>query len=461
MSEQMAGNAQSDGPTAPDLFQRLWEMEDELGLHARQIDGVGYWRLFRFELGRLLSAPEQPNAPPPLDLPARFSRLLQSEIRAASAPAWGPAATIVAPFHRKTRQGGRVVDRFLGDVLAEQRLGPFLVLENLLAADRLAAEPGRQVSFIDKGAALSMARGWAGHRRLLDEARREHGAIDASHRRLFARPYPLSAERMAQRVRHFQERRRDLSARLKRTGAGRLFVAYHEPVLLAAARDAGLQVIEVQHGAVSRYSLQYHHPGRPAVPYFADQLWLFGDYWRAAVELPANCRAVVAGSDLPPKAAKTPRLAVASSHLPNDGRLFETVVRAARAAPHWSFVFRPHPQERFEDYEARLANARPANLRLSPMEENVHTLLAGADVQIGVSSTTLFEGMALGARTIILDLPGAEMMSEVIQAGDAVLAEAGADLTGLLSAAPKARKAEAYFSPRVSPGELLQLAGDR
>lgn len=94
-------------------------------------------------------------------------------------------------------------------------------------------------------------------------------------------------------------------------------------------------------------------------------------------------------------------------------------------------------------------SALPVNLRISPTTEEFYTLLAGADVQIGVGSTGLFEGMALGARTIVLNLFGAERMEAVLASGEAVLAHSGEEIAALLNGAPAARDTSKYYAPPV------------
>jgi len=70
-------------------------------------------------------------------------------------------------------------------------------------------------------------------------------------------------------------------------------------------------------------------------------------------------------------------------------------------------------------------------------------------VQIGVYSTSLFEGMALGARTILVDLPGIESMTGVLEAGEASLARNGAEIAAALGVAPMVVDTSRYYAPPV------------
>lgn len=449
-----------------EVCERIWDIEARYGLFERRIAGLQYWPLFRADLGYLHQVANETSqaGKPSLRMAERLGRLVRSELRAASSPSWTAANSVVVPFHRKAIVSGEVTDRYLGPILAEPKLGPFLALEILLADQRLAPEEGLAVSYLDQGATWVMARGFFEHRALLDEARREHAVLEAAHQQAFGQPYPLTARRMAQRVSHFRLKTAHFKRKLARTGARRVFLPYHDPALIAGAKGAGMTVVEVQHGAITRYSLQHHYPTSPVVDYSADQLWLFGPRWMDSLQLPGNTRPVVAGYGVVDSLRRrsTPRVAksaLINSHLPNDGRLFEQIVATAAAMPDWSFVFRAHPQEDIASYHRKLAQTSLSNLRLSSPREDVYDLLASAETQIGVCSTTLFEGMALGLRTIVMDLPGSQMLDDAVAAGDAVRVAPGTSLSALLGAAPVSQLADGYYASPISGEEMLAQLG--
>lgn len=133
-------------------------------------------------------------------------------------------------------------------------------------------------------------------------------------------------------------------------------------------------------------------------------------------------------------------------------------MRVASEAPDWTFVFKPHPLEDVGIYRGRMHafGKPPSNLSIVSPGVDAYELMLTASVQIGVCSTTLFEGMALGCRTIILQLPGWEAMTDVIDNGDALLVSDFQDLKGALASAPTAHSPERYYSPPAP--DLFQLA---
>ncbi|ODR97413.1 hypothetical protein AUC69_12440 [Methyloceanibacter superfactus] len=213
---------------------------------------------------------------------------------------------------------------------------------------------------------------------------------------------------------------------------------------LEGARAQGAHVIELQHGIISPFHLGYSWPGRPQVPYSPDELWCFGKFWPESTPLPAKTSSRVIGApyvyELAAKAVgpRDEKIVVFTSQGVVGQQLFGMALEAARRRPDLQIVFRLHPSEILEQYEDSLRGCDdvPSNFSLSHRDPNIFALLATAAIQVGAFSTTLFEGMSLGTRTIVVDLPGAEYMRPVIGKGDALLVR---DVDELVSALDRAR----------------------
>lgn len=224
-------------------------------------------------------------------------------------------------------------------------------------------------------------------------------------------------------------------------------VGYFHQHIVGAARDLGIRVVELQHGVISPYHLGYSYPGRPEVADQPDELWCFGSYWTDVADLPAGMKAEVVGasfiSPLSPAelAAKDPRLVVFLSQGTIGPALLEYAGALASARPDLDVAFHLHPSERSTDY------VLPAGVRLST--DNTLAVLASATYQVGVSTTALFEGMLLGCRTAVADLPGHEYLAPTIARGDSVLISSPDALAPALDTLPRASEPSAYYaSPR-------------
>ncbi|WP_328335136.1 hypothetical protein OHA70_15830 [Kribbella sp. NBC_00382] len=223
-------------------------------------------------------------------------------------------------------------------------------------------------------------------------------------------------------------------------------VAYFHQHIVGAARDLGIRVVELQHGAISPYHLGYSYPGRPDVADQPDELWCFGSYWTDVAELPAGMKAEVAGasfiSPLSPDelAAKDPRLVVFLSQGTTGPALLSYAAELAAARPDLDVAFHLHPSERSTDY------VLPDGVRLSA--GNTLAVLAAATYQVGVSTTALFEGMLLGCRTAVANLPGHEYLDPTIARGDSVLIPTPDALAPALDSLPRASSPTSYYAPK-------------
>jgi hypothetical protein len=230
-------------------------------------------------------------------------------------------------------------------------------------------------------------------------------------------------------------------------------VAYFHQHIVAAARDLGIKVVELQHGAISPYHLGYSYPGRPVVPGQPDELWCLGRYWAETVEFPAGMTTKVTGAPFIRRltdaeaARKDPRLVVVASQGTIGPRLWDVARETAQLRRDLEFVFRLHPSERLADYRGTVP---PPNLRLSAgSEESTLELLASAGQQVGVSTTALFEGMVLGCRTAVAALPGWEYLEPVVTRGDALVVRDATELAARVTSAPICHDSSAYYAPPV------------
>jgi hypothetical protein len=282
------------------------------------------------------------------------------------------------------------------------------------------------------------------------DAERAAAVTDALERRTGAR-MPLAGVVARELTKHHRLRAL-YRALLRRHGIRTVYlvVSYFQQHVTGAAKDLGLPVVELQHGAITPYHLGYSYPGRPEVPGSPDQLWCFGSYWAETVDLPAGTSTEVVGAPfIRPltEAAKDPHLVVVASQGTIGAQLLPVARTLAELRPELQVVFRPHPSEHLSDYLASPAAADPpANLRITDAESTL-SLQTRATYQVGVSTTALFEGMVLGCRTAVAKLPGWEYLQPAVERGDALLAADGAELARRLDDAPPCHDTTAYYAP--------------
>lgn len=450
------------------VCEAIWEIETELGLIERQVRGIYFWRLARWETCRVLAERIEgllaPGKPAPPASPNRLGHEIAALKKRFACASWreaGAVDTVVVPFPRKHLRDGVPVDIHTQAVFDEPAFGKVLVLERTDARQHIASGERVFVTGRDRyrqEAVIHSLAATPAYAVAFIPVVRE---LDAAVQRRLGLPFPLSAESLALRTALFAANREIFRDRLLHARPKRFFAAWQDQAMFAAAHDLGIETVEIQHAAISIYNPHYHFPGGVA-PYFADRFLVFAPYWRECVSLPANTRASVVGSTnmaaLRARAgARESRRLIVPSQGPTYWPLFDSVLAAARQAPDWEFIFRPHPRENFDDYRSRMSSQEaPDNLRLSPPDEDLYDLMTTAEVQVGLASTALFEGMTLGCRTIVFQSPIVASMEPVLARGDALLAANAADILQGLRTAPATRTPEQYYAPPVPVLDALR-----
>ncbi|WP_254823080.1 hypothetical protein [Haloglomus halophilum] len=229
-------------------------------------------------------------------------------------------------------------------------------------------------------------------------------------------------------------------------------VWYTKPTFVEVCREEGVPVAELQHGVMSPYHLGYAYPdsdapgwtGSPSV--FPDYLLSWGEHWADLCPLPLPAERVLPvgypelerGRERYAETRTRDRVTFISQGTAGV-RLSRVACEVAdRLADRADgpgdgpeLVYKLHPSEydRWRDRTPWLVDAHEAGrLRVvADPSADLYELFATSRAQVGVYSTALFEGLAFGCETLLVDLPGVAYMDRLVEAGAAtVLPDAAA-----------------------------------
>jgi len=197
--------------------------------------------------------------------------------------------------------------------------------------------------------------------------------------------------------------------------------------LVAAAKNLGIRVTEVQHSVTSRYHMGYGYPGASArsIDYLPDRFLAWTRVGRYLADLPCQVEAIAppwTRSGLSPGTVKEERLMVVLSQPVIARRLAKALLDRSQQLLPYRLVVKPHPAE-LADPRLRQVFEPLRELRNVTITESsdLRKLLSRAEYQVGVYSTALYEGIHLGCRTLLIPLPGIEHMSHLLPSGEATL----------------------------------------
>ena len=192
-------------------------------------------------------------------------------------------------------------------------------------------------------------------------------------------------------------------------------------IYVEACRKLRIPIIEIQHGTTSDYHLAYSYPEGASKETFPDYFLNFGVFWDKAVHLPISpARIFTLGypaieSKLGMVSEKKKQVVFVSQKTIS-GNLWGFAVKLLeKLPPDWRIIYKLHPAESY-DLMKPYCDERSARIEVVGVDgRSLHALLAESPIQIGVYSTAVYEGIAMGCRTYLLSLPGVEYMKYLIE----------------------------------------------
>jgi hypothetical protein len=436
-----------------ELCEAVWEAEQKLGLLVWETRGVRLWEAARmpayYAIARAAGVLETPAVQLEAGLRPRVNKAIEL-VRAGVmqhplSPATPPKLdALVFESGRAYPIDGRMLCPYTFALSSElTRKGQQLLLVSHRAPGQPEKSPDPRRRRLE---ALELARavvGRAGAALLDRKALIQIAALDAQLERRIGKPIstgPVLAPVLAKFLLDRAFYRRVLA--VHRPEVVYCVVAYAGPApLLAAAREAGIRSVELQHGVISRYHLGYSYPGVDfaKLAYFPDQLWSWGEPWDTLMDVPVpEARRVPYGfryfeheasryRDLP----RAPKRVMVISQGTIGRELSELVLRLwpRLASAGCTLDYKLHPSEkaRWRQYPALVALSELPNVTIRT-EGNLYELMARCEWQLGVYSTALYEGHALGLKTALARLPGIEYMDRWFERGAAIDAQALPDV---------------------------------
>ena len=451
------------------ICERIFALEAKHGLLDLQVDGVKIWQYKRMHIyHRIIASCGVVDYPPPLQRNwlsvlrslwnSMVSILLHSPFRYR-----GKIDYLIFDHARPKILDGIPVDiytHFLIEQLKKQGQR-ILVIEGPYQGTHIrpASPERRRLEAINF---RSLFDGLLGRNLCSREGLRQAEALNVLVRETFAvnldlRPiFRAAVPRFHSNVRSYSK----LLARLQPKSIYLVNGYSHFAPLMYAARQAGISTVEIQHGVISRYHLGYSYPGRLALDYFADYLELWGGYWAEIEEIPLPRERIITRGFPYFHYMKKSHAAVRRrqnqvlifSQTIIGSRLAEQVLQAIEpgSTEELKIVYKLHPSEYliWRNYPALVRLAQMPNVEIIDRDCDVYRLYAESEYQLGVFSTAIFEGIAMGCKTILFNLPGVEYMEQLAERGLIVYFTEGSSLSQNLKAAdslPLLQRCEEFF----------------
>lgn len=205
-----------------------------------------------------------------------------------------------------------------------------------------------------------------------------------------------------------------------------LVISYEYPSLVKAAKDLDIEVIEMQHGAFSKYHLGYSYNSLRDIDYFPDKFLAWNEFWRDidALPIPKNDIEIYPFEYQNKKVEKyksIPKIknqVIVISQGTITDQLSKIILDNFNFFEDKNIKYKLHPGE-FESYKESYfldKLLKKENVELVT-NDNLYDLFASSEYQVGAYSTAIYEGIEFGLKTILCSTLFSEYMEELIESG--------------------------------------------
>lgn len=215
-------------------------------------------------------------------------------------------------------------------------------------------------------------------------------------------------------------------------------VVYYNNVFMAlneAAHELDIPVYELQHGIMGYYHIAYNFDKQYSLPLLPDNILLFSEYWmkNTRFPLPKKSQFAVGYPYMESMVEKYRRdnddkltiLFISQRTIGKQLSSFAVELEKLlnkRAMEH-KIYYKLHPAE-CSDWNEELPELYKNRGKIDVISDpsrGIYELFGVSNYQIGVYSTAIFEGMAFGLKTFVLNVDGSENVRDLCDGGYAEL----------------------------------------
>lgn len=208
------------------------------------------------------------------------------------------------------------------------------------------------------------------------------------------------------------------------------------------AKREGIRTVELQHGNIFDSHVPYQYDSEMEIKQLPDEIWLLSEYWKKVIHMPINDKYLIpVGFPYFENQIKkykdnykkcgSGKTVIFISQWTIGNQLSEFAVAFADIIEkeNYRILYKLHPGELASWKEQYVELRRCEAIQvIDKQEEDLYQLFAESDIQVGVYSTAIYEGIGFGLDTYICDLPYAKDMEKLYQDGYASLVKTPEEL---------------------------------
>ena len=195
-----------------------------------------------------------------------------------------------------------------------------------------------------------------------------------------------------------------------------------QQIINEAASALNIPTIELQHGVINQGNVAYNYLKTGDYPLFPDKIFLFGTYWmNSRFPIAKDCLAATGFPYHERLALKYPKinsdrkalriLVLSQPHIKSEllAMVIELLELLELKGIEYKLIYKPHPVEYLNEAEQCGILTKFDSVTIAQSGYPLYKCFSESDIQIGVSSAAMYEGLAYNLKTFVYQLEIAEM----------------------------------------------------
>lgn len=195
------------------------------------------------------------------------------------------------------------------------------------------------------------------------------------------------------------------------------------------AGKMGITTIELQHGQILDWHIAYRYAGNKKIEQLPDKIYLFSDFWKHNIKLPIEEKNLIS-TGFPhfekmrmryckERALHQKKRILFISQMEIGTAFSKIAVELSEGLnlDEYELIYKLHPSE-FTTWKEKYPWLLKTEIEvIDNSQHNLYEYFASCDVQVGVCSTGIYEGLGFNLITFIYDVPLSESMNVLCQKG--------------------------------------------
>ncbi len=427
-----------------DIVEEILKREEKYRLCEKQINGFQFWQYERFYIYKNMRTPDKPFMKPKI----KKWKLLKHYITHSGRVRKGMQIDICFLAHpRRCLKEGKYECIYTDEIA--RKFPDSITLERFYEEDHLEPVQSSNIVYMDRAimeAALYSVWKVRFCKRSREKVeKRIHSEINAAMQGILtSAQIKESTGRAVGAYYRYQYTYKRLKKMLTRMNPKIVVevVSYSQQCMIIneICKELGITTIELQHGWIGKNHLAYNYPAGSVIRQFPDKIYLFGDYYKNDIRCPiSKDKLISVGFPYYERELEKYR-----EHQRMDKRytvLFLSQGRFTRGLSDAAIelyklidsrkvrvIYKLHPSE-YDDWKEIHPKLENSGVEIVGKDGiPLYDCFGASDAQVGVYSTTIFEGLGFRLRTFIYHQEFADYLNGLIELGIAELVESASDL---------------------------------